>query len=151
MVKDESSKILHLDPKRLGKVSPIQLIHVCSLLFLTIQAWGYAHIEIVVAFLVVTIFSCLIIASYGVGVMTWEFGEMFSYGSSTFLYLLEANIQARDLSCLPPLFQGQHQARDLREIELFEGLYWWRRAMTKKEDKGVWVPLTPHFFAEDFV
>ena len=28
-------------------------------------------------FLVFNIFSCLIIASYGVGVMTWESGEMF--------------------------------------------------------------------------
>ena len=38
----------------------------------------FAHIEIVVAILVVEMFSFLIIASYGVGVMTWEFGEMFS-------------------------------------------------------------------------
>ena len=43
--------------------------------------------EIVVVCLVVKIFSCLIIASYGVGVMTWEIGETFSYVSSTFLYL----------------------------------------------------------------
>ena len=63
---------------------------------------NYAHIEIVVAFLVVNIFSCLIIASFGVGDMTWEFGEMFSYVSSTFLYLLEANIQAIDLSLFSP-------------------------------------------------
>ena len=62
----------------------------------------YAHIEIVVAFFVVKIPSCLIIASYGAGVMTWEFGEMFSHFSFTFLYLLEAKIQAIDPSCLPP-------------------------------------------------
>ncbi len=34
----------------------------------------YAHIEIVVAVLVVIIFSCLIVTSEGAGVMTWEFG-----------------------------------------------------------------------------
>ena len=59
-------------------------------------SFTYAHIEIVVAFLAVNLFSCLIIASYGVGDMTWEFGEIFSYVSSTFLYLLEAKIQAID-------------------------------------------------------
>ena len=62
---------------------------------------AYNHIEIVVAFLVVTMFSFLIIASYGVGDMTWEFGEMFSYASSTFLYLSEAKIQAITPSLLP--------------------------------------------------
>ena len=68
----------------------------------------YAHIEIVVAFLVVRIFSCLIIASYGVGVMTWEFGEMFSYVSSTLLYLLEAKIQAIDPSFFTPDMFGKN-------------------------------------------
>ena len=62
----------------------------------------YADIEIVVAFLVVETFSCLIIASYGVGVTTWEFGEFFSYVPSAFLYLLEAKKQAIDPSLLPP-------------------------------------------------
>ena len=36
----------------------------------------YARVDIVVTFLVVNIFSCLIIASYGGGVMTWEVGEL---------------------------------------------------------------------------
>ena len=34
--------------------------------------------------------------------MTWQFGGMFSYVSSTFLRLLEAKFQATDLSFLPP-------------------------------------------------
>ena len=46
----------------------------------------------------------LIMASYGVGVMTWEFEDIFSYVSSTFLHLLEAKIQAIDPSLLPPMF-----------------------------------------------
>ena len=45
----------------------------------------YAHIEIVVALLVVKMISCLIIASYGAGVMTSALGKNFSYVSSTFL------------------------------------------------------------------
>ena len=64
----------------------------------------YAHIEIVVAFLVVKLFSCLIIGSYGLRVMTWEFGETFSQVSSTFLYLLEAKNQAIDPSLFTPYF-----------------------------------------------
>ena len=32
---------------------------------------SYAHIEIVVAFWVVKLSSCLVIASYDVGVMSW--------------------------------------------------------------------------------
>ena len=63
----------------------------------------YAHIEIVVAFLIVSIFSSLIIVSYGVGAMTWELGEMFSCVSSIFLYLLEAKKQTIDPSVLPPM------------------------------------------------
>ena len=60
------------------------------------------HIETVVAFLVVDIFSCLIITSEGVGVMTWECGELFSYVSSTFLYLPGPEIQAVDASFVSP-------------------------------------------------
>ena len=47
----------------------------------------YARIEIIVVVLVVEIVTFGIMASYGVGVMTCKFGEMFSYASSTFLYL----------------------------------------------------------------
>ena len=64
----------------------------------------YVHIIIVVAFWSSAYLVFLIIASYGAGVMTWEFGEMFSYVSSTFLYLLEANIQAIDPSFYTPDF-----------------------------------------------
>ena len=48
----------------------------------------YAYIKIVAAVLVVNIVSCLITTSYGAGVMIWEFGDLFSYVSSTFLYLI---------------------------------------------------------------
>ena len=58
---------------------------------LTLQ---YAHIEIGVAFLDVIIFKFVNMVSYGVRVITWEVGEVFSYVSSTFLYLLHAKIQA---------------------------------------------------------
>ena len=53
----------------------------------------YAHMLIVVAFLVVNIFSCLLIASYGAGVMTWEFGAIFSY-----LGLLSLSVPTRTLN-----------------------------------------------------
>ena len=70
----------------------------------TVDEAIYPHIEIVVALLVVKIINCLIIASFGAGVMTWVFGEMFSYVSSTLLYLLEAKNQATDPSFLLPKF-----------------------------------------------
>ena len=35
----------------------------------------YAHIEIVAAFLVVKLFSCLVITSYGAGVSSSKFGR----------------------------------------------------------------------------
>ena len=60
--------------------------------------YRYAHIEIVVAVVVVNIFSCLIMASYGAEVMTWEVGGMLSYVSSTFLYSLEAKTEAPIIS-----------------------------------------------------
>lgn len=59
---------------------------------------GYAHIEIVEALVIVNMLTCLIIASHDVRVMTWEFGDMFSYFSSTFLYPFEATNQAIDPS-----------------------------------------------------
>ena len=41
--------------------------------------------------------------------MTWEFREMFSYVSSTFLYLLEANTQAIDSSFFTPeMYEQTH-------------------------------------------
>ena len=51
-----------------------------------IDVLAYARIEIVVDFLDVKLFSYLILASYGAGAMTWEFGEILSCFSSTFLY-----------------------------------------------------------------
>ena len=47
----------------------------------------YGHVKIAVVCFAVKLFSLLIIASYDVRDMTREFGEMFSYTSSTFLYL----------------------------------------------------------------
>ena len=44
--------------------------------------------------------------------MTWKFAEMISYVSSTFVYLLEAKIQAIDPSCLPPASSEQNVFND---------------------------------------
>ena len=72
----------------------------------------YTHIEVVVAVLVVNMFTCLNIASYGVRVMTREFDKILPYASSTFLHLPGPYIQAID----PSLFTHKISGNKLKRL-----------------------------------